>query len=54
MPKYEIFDMNNIKNSGGNRMENSLVKSVINPMPVIGDIFYTQHYNQVLKFSFLN
>ena len=41
MPKYEIFDMNNIKNSGGNRMKNSLVKSVINPMPVIGDIFET-------------
>ena len=38
MPKYEIFDMNNIKNSGGNRMENSLVKSVINPVPVVRDI----------------
>lgn len=46
MPKYEIFDMNNIKNSGGNRMENSLVKSVINPMPVIGDIFETIRENK--------
>lgn len=46
MPKYEIFDMNNIKNSGGNKMENSLVKSVINPMPVIGDIFETIRENK--------
>jgi len=46
MPKYEIFDMNNIKNSGGNRMKNSLVKSVINPMPVIGDIFETIRENK--------
>lgn len=34
MSKYEIVDMTNLKNSGGNKMENSLVK-FINPLSPI-------------------
>lgn len=40
MSKYEIVDMTNLKNSGGNKMENSLVK-FINPLSPIGKFFDT-------------
>lgn len=40
MSKYEIVDMTNLKNSGGNKMENSLVK-FINPLSPIDKFFDT-------------
>lgn len=40
MSKYEIIDMNNLKDSGGRKMGNNLV-SVVDSLPIVSDIFET-------------